>query len=187
MPFNSGFVADQGAPDYRQMAALWSALAPLEGLARVSPLPALELRQTADSLVVTARLPGYDPAHVRIQATPHSLTFTGQQPLSAASAYGSLVGLEQFQHTIPLPVAVQEHRLQVIFQEDTIVVTLPRANGWAWRRSPSRPQTVPTLEAWTLGDEVKYQGGRVAKGWRQLRQWLGRQLQKLGTRLSADG
>ncbi|MBD0337449.1 MAG: hypothetical protein ICV62_18335, partial [Cyanobacteria bacterium Co-bin13] len=85
-------------PNYQHMAALWSALAPLDGFASQA-VPSLELRETEDSLMVTASLPGQDLRDVQVQATPYSLTLTGQQQRSYQDRYGYSTGYGQFQHT----------------------------------------------------------------------------------------
>ncbi|HEY9877191.1 MAG TPA: Hsp20/alpha crystallin family protein [Leptolyngbyaceae cyanobacterium] len=170
---------------YRQMEAIWSALAPLEEMGGGYSLPALELRETGDSIIVTAALPGVDPNQVQIRATAHSLTLSGRQQTRHANPYGYSLGYEQFQHTIPLPVAVQEQKVQVAFQEDTIVLTLPKASRWGLRQTIAR-SSVPTLEPWTLRDELVYQGHRFGRSWQKLKQWVGRQLHRLGDRFLED-
>lgn len=170
---------------YRQMEALWSVLAPLGEMGEASLLPALELRETEDSVVVTATLPGVDLCQVQVQASTHSLTLGGHQQTRHASSYGYSLSYEQFQHTIPLPVAVQEQKAQVAFQGDRIVITLPKASWWGLRHTASRP-AVPTLEPWTLRDEIVYQGHRLGRSWQQLKWWVGQQLRRLSDRFLED-
>lgn len=170
---------------HREMEALWSALAPMGAMGGAYLLPALELRETENSVVVTAMLPGVDPRQVQIQATARSLTIGGHQQTCHASPYSYSLEYEQFQHTIPLPAAVQEQKAHVAFQGDTVVITLPKAKRWGLGSSISR-SSVPTLEPWTLRDEIVYQGHRLGRSWQRLKQWVGRQLHRLGDRFSED-
>jgi HSP20 family protein len=169
-------------PHYQNMAALWSALAPFDGFASQA-LSSLELRETEDSLVVTALLPGLDLRDVQVEATPYSLTLLGQHRYCDRSGYSA--GYGQFQQTIPLPVPVQDDRVQVAFQGEMLIVTLPKARQAFWRSPTQRLGNAP--ENWTLVDEVKHQGRRLGRSWQQFKQWLGRQLHRLGDRLLQDG
>ncbi|MBD2257750.1 Hsp20/alpha crystallin family protein [Pseudanabaena sp. FACHB-2040] len=171
-------------PNYQHMAALWSALAPLDGFASQA-VPSLELRETEDSLLITVTLPGQDLRDVQVQATPHSLMLVGQQQRGYQDRYGYSAGYAQFQHTIPLPVPVQDDQMQVAFQGELLVVTLPKARQQPFWRSPTQ-KLGTALEDWTLIDEVKHQGHRLGRGWRQFKQWLGRQLHRIGDLLLQD-
>lgn len=133
-------------------------------------LPAIELRETPDEVVVTASLPGVDPRDIQVQAEGSRLILFGQQRRHLRNHYRYSASYEQFQHVIPLPVAVSDRQLQVAYRGDTLVVTLPKANP------PLRPLTQGLNE----------QGQRLRHQWRQAKTQLGRQLQRWGDRLLSD-
>lgn len=119
-----------------QMEAIASALIPTDR----SPsgrlqLPSIELQETADTVTVTAFLPGVDPRDVQLRVTPRSLTFYGKRQTEYRSAFIDSLGIGQFQQTIPLPAKVLDRQTQVAYRQGAIVVTLHKAKGfWSgWR------------------------------------------------------
>ena len=148
-----------------QRDAIAAALMPLG----VSPsgrvqVPSFEIETTADTLVVTAFLPGVDPQAVQVRATPTSLTFSGQRQSGCRSPHlaGSLLqsfGINYFQQTVPLPERTIDRQVQVAYHQGAIVVTLPRDKGWSQR---------------------------LIRGWQRLRRSLGQSLTATGQRLLKD-
>ena len=143
-----------------QMNAIAAALMPL-GLSPTGrvQLPSIEIETTADTLVVTAFLPGVDPQAVQVRATPTSLTFSGQRQSGYRTSLLQNFGLNYFQQTVPLPERVLDRQVQVAYQQGAIVVTLPRDRGW---------------------------GQRLIRGWQHLRHSLGQFLKALGQHLLED-
>jgi HSP20 family protein len=170
-----------------QRDAITSALMPV-GLSPSGRLqvPSIELQETADSIVVTAFLPGIEPQDVQLKVTPRSLTFYGQRQTAYRSSLIQGVGFNQFQQTIPLPVKVQDRQTQVAYRQGAIVVTLRKARGfWAGWAAPA-PEENSSLHDWTLMDDIRHQGQRLSQGWRQFKHWLGHRLQRFGNRLLSD-
>jgi HSP20 family molecular chaperone IbpA len=170
-----------------QMDAITSALMPL-GLSSSGrlQLPSVELQETADTVIVTAFLPGVDPQEVQLKVTPRSLTFYGQRRTGYRSALAYGVGLDHFQQTIPLPAKVQDRQTQVAYHQGAIVVTLQKARGFWSGWSEPTPQPASPLHDWTLMDEIRHQGERLGRGWRQFKHWLGHRLQRFGNQLLRD-
>lgn len=139
-------------------------------------VPAIELQETADTLVVIAFLPGIQPEAVQVSATPTTLTFFGQRPWGDRHPLGYGLGLRQFQQTVGLPVRVRDDNVQVAYDQGAVVVTLPKAKApWsAWMASPNS-------EPWT--SDWQHQRQRLAQGWRRSKGWLGRTLRTWGDRL----
>ncbi|MBE9158032.1 Hsp20/alpha crystallin family protein [Nodosilinea sp. LEGE 06152] len=143
-----------------QMDAIAAALMPLG----VSPsgrvqVPSVEIETTADTLVVTAFLPGVDPQAVQVRATQTSLIFSGQRQSGYRTSLLQNFGINYFQQTVPLPERVIDRQVQVAYQQGAIVVTLPRDKGW---------------------------GQRLVRNWQRLRHSLGHSLKALGQRLLED-
>jgi len=170
-----------------QRDAITSALMPvgLSSSGRLQ-LPSIELQETADSLIVTAFLPGVHPQDVQLKVTPQSLTFYGKRQTAYRIPRVQGVGLNQFQQTIPLPAKVQDRQTQVTYRQGAIVVTLQKARGfWSSWAGPA-PDENSSLHDWTLMDEMRHQGQRLGQGWRQFKHWLGHRLQRFGNRLLRD-
>ncbi|HSM82938.1 MAG TPA: Hsp20/alpha crystallin family protein [Nodosilinea sp.] len=143
-----------------QMDAIAAALMPLGVAAsgRVQ-VPSIEIDITAAALVVTAFLPGVDPQAVRVRATGKTLIFSGQRRAGHPGLGVAGLGLNYFQHTVPLPVPVRDRQMQVTVRDGALVVTLPRALGWRQR---------------------------LSQGWQRLRQQLGQTLKTWAHRLLED-
>lgn len=141
-----------------QMDAIAAALMPL-GLSASgrTQLPSVEIETTSEALIVTAFLPGVDPQAVRVRATGKTLTFSGQRQSGYGNPLMQGLGLNYFQHTVPLPVRVRDRQVQVTYKSRAIVVTLPLVRGWRQR---------------------------LEQGWQLLSQSLG---QRLGQTLKAWG
>ncbi|TVP61420.1 MAG: hypothetical protein EA342_20810 [Leptolyngbya sp. LCM1.Bin17] len=160
-----------------QRDAIAAALMPMD----LSPsgrlqVPAIEIQDTGDRLVVTAFLPGVDPEAVQVRATPQSLTFFGQRQSEYRSLLGYGLGINHFQQTVALPARVRDRQVQVAYHQGAIVVTLPKAKtSWpTWAPSPN-------LGNWS--DTARHQGQRLGHRWRQFKGWLGRTLRTWGNRL----
>lgn len=143
-----------------QMDAIAAALMPLD----IAPsgrmqVPAIEIDDTPDRLVVTAFLPGVDPRAVQVRATGRSLTFSGQRQSGYRSSVIQSFGINYFQQTVPLPVRVSDRQMQVAYSDGAIVVTLPKPGGWRQR---------------------------LAQSWQQAKVRLGRSLKTWGQRLLED-
>ncbi len=143
-----------------QMDAIAAALMPL-GISASgrTQLPSVEIETTAEALIVTAFLPGVAPQAVRVRASSKTLTFSGQRQSSHGSPLMQGLGLNYFQHTVPLPVRVRDRQVKVTYQSGAIVVTLPLVRGW---RQP------------------------LEQGWQLLSQNLGQTLKAWGQRLLED-
>jgi HSP20 family protein len=167
-----------------QMEAITSALMPVDlSASGRMQLPSIEVQETADTLVVTAFLPGVAPRDVQLKVTPRSLTFYGQRQTTyrRAASYG--LGLDRFQQTIPLPTNVDDRQTQMAYRQGAIIVTLQKAKGF-WPFGLSAQSLAGNRPYKTLTNTLKQQGQRVAQGWRQAKHWLGHRLQRLGQYLS---
>lgn len=188
-----------GQPDYRQLEALWSALAPFGEPAIGQSLPLIELRQSEDDVIITATLPGIAPEAVQVQAQTHSLTLLGQQSVDRPSFYGHSVSYKAFQHTLPLPVPVRADQVQVLLQDGSLIITLPKARTWTRGArlmqgmsqrltgrvaEGSTPLAEPAVASWLR--TLRGQSNQLGQRWRQLKRWMGQQLHRLGDHLLED-
>ena len=117
-----------------QLDAITAALLPLD----IAPsgrvqVPSVEIQDTEDAVIVTAFLPGLDPRAVQVRASAKGITFFGQRPSSYRDPFGYGLSLSRVQHSVPLPVPVQDRAMQVSHCRGAIVVTLPKRQP-LWRR-----------------------------------------------------
>lgn len=159
LPFSQQSMWNLGAAQ-AQMEAIAAALMPLSMApsGRVQ-VPSVEIENTPEALIVTAFLPGVDPAAVDVRATGKSLTFSGQRQSGYRTPLVQSLGINYFQQTVPLPEPVVDRQMQVVYRQGAIVVTLPRRKGWSQR---------------------------LMQSWQRARTWLGRSLKALGQKLLDD-
>jgi HSP20 family protein len=182
---SSGLSMGYLAAAQAQMEAISAALMPIS----IAPsgrtqVPAIEIQDREDALVITAFLPGVEPQAVQVRASSRSLTFFGQRQSGYRSPLGYGVSINHFQQTVPLPVAVQDHHMQVAYHQGAIIVTLPKARGlWsAWSAAWKGEE----LQGWSGLDTLKRQGQRLAQNWQRGKTWLGQRLREWGDRLLTD-
>jgi HSP20 family protein len=117
----------------REMDRLWEnffgergALEPVEGW-----MPALDVTETKDNLIVKAELPGIDPKDVEISLSGNVLTIKGEKKQEKEEKdenyhlverrYGSFV------RSIRLPVEVQEDKIEASYKNGVLKVVLPKS------------------------------------------------------------
>ncbi|MEB3288572.1 MAG: hypothetical protein VKI82_01580 [Leptolyngbya sp.] len=119
-----------------QLDAITAALMPLD----VAPsgrvqVPSVEIQETEDAVMVTAFLPGLDPGAVQVRASATGITFLGQRQSGYRDSLGYGISVNHVQHSVPLPVPVQDRAMQVSHCRGAVVVTLPKRQplwlrGW---------------------------------------------------------
>lgn len=96
-----------------------------------SGLPAIDLYQTNDEVVVKASLPGLKPEDVQISVTGDVLTLRGEFKQSEEKKEATYHIREQrygsFERTIMLPTDVQTDKAKADFENGVLTVTLPKA------------------------------------------------------------
>jgi HSP20 family protein len=104
----------------------WRTLTGSEGV-----VPAIDVHETADDIVVTAALPGITPDDVEITMTGQSLTLRGEfksddevernQYLYRERRFGS------FSRSLQLPVRVEGDRAEATFRDGVLTLRIPKA------------------------------------------------------------
>ena len=101
------------------------------GQSGISTMPAIDLYQTADEVVVKASLPGLKAEDVQITITADVLTLRGefkQEDEQKDATYHireHRSGL--FERTLMLPTEVQGDKAKAEFEDGVLTVTLPKA------------------------------------------------------------
>jgi HSP20 family protein len=94
-------------------------------------VPAIDMYQTEDEVVVKATLPGFSPDDVQINVTGDMLTLRGETKHEEETQEKSWHIREhrfgRFERTIPLPVQVTADRANAEFENGMLTITLPKA------------------------------------------------------------
>jgi HSP20 family protein len=98
-----------------------------------STLPAAELIENDNALVLKLEVPGMQPADLNIEATAKSISISGDRKSETKSntegktksefRYGS------FQRVIPLPVRIQNTEIKAEYKDGILHLTLPKAEA----------------------------------------------------------
>lgn len=101
------------------------------GLTPTTQVPAIDLYQTDDEVVVRAALPGLKAEDVHISVTGDLLTLKGQFSEKAETKEKAYHLREQrhgsFERTISLPTDVLADKAKAEFEDGVLTVTLPKA------------------------------------------------------------
>jgi HSP20 family protein len=98
-----------------------------------STVPAIDLYQTDDEVVVKAALPGLKADDVQITVTNDVLTLRGEFKWENGHKEATYHIREQrygsFERSIALPIDVQTDKAQADFQNGVLTITLPKAES----------------------------------------------------------
>jgi HSP20 family protein len=98
-----------------------------------SSMPAIDLFQTDDEVVVKAALPGLKADDVQITVTSDVLTLRGEFKWEGGQKEATYHIREQrrgsFERSVALPVDVQTEKAQADFQNGVLTITLPKADS----------------------------------------------------------
>jgi len=94
-------------------------------------LPAVDMHETKDELVLTVEVPGVSEKDVTVSITGDLLSIKGErrwddeardrQCLHAERVYG------QFERLVQLPMAVQADKVKATYRDGVLQITLPKA------------------------------------------------------------
>jgi len=118
-------------------------------------LPALDVHQTPDELVVTAALPGLKPEDVEITITGQTLSIRGEFKEDAAIDRDMYLYRERrfgaFHRQLQLPVRVQGDRSTATFEDGVLKLSIPKAEEVKPRQIQVKA-TPKTVASSTNGD-----------------------------------
>jgi len=108
-------------------------------LARESALPAVDMYQTDDEVVVKAAVPGFKADDVQINITGEVLSIRGEKRQEDESTEKSWQIREHrwgaFERSVMLPTLVKADNARAEFEDGILTITLPKAEE-------SRPKTI---------------------------------------------
>ncbi len=93
--------------------------------------PAIELKDENDHLVLRAEIPGVEGKDLDIQVAREAVSISGEHRYEKKTEekgfYRSEFRYGNFQRTIPLPVPVENDKVQADFKNGILTLTLPKA------------------------------------------------------------
>jgi len=95
--------------------------------------PAVNLWSNEEGAVLTAELPGIDPADIEISVTGNTFTLSGKRsaPQAAENAvyHRQERGYGQFVRSLELPFAIDSAKIEAVYEKGVLQVNLPRAEA----------------------------------------------------------
>ena len=112
----------------REMNRLFSGYTPEQ-----AAYPALNLWSNGDEAVVTAELPGVDPADISLNVVKNQLTIEGERKAETLEEdvvrHRAERGTGRFVRTIGLPFDVENEKVAASYKHGVLKITLPRAEA----------------------------------------------------------
>ncbi|OKH21269.1 Hsp20/alpha crystallin family protein [Chroogloeocystis siderophila] len=92
--------------------------------------PAVELKDTEDSLILRAEIPGVEGKDLDVQVTREAVAIRGEyrreQQAQERGLFRSEFRYGKFQRVVGLPVAIQNDQVQAEFKNGILTLTLPK-------------------------------------------------------------
>jgi HSP20 family protein len=102
-----------------------------EGLTASTWVPAVDIFETADSIVMKAELPGVSRENSDIQVRDNTLTLKGERKFERDVKDENYLRIERsygaFQRAFSLSTAIQQDKIKAVFKDGVLEVTLPKA------------------------------------------------------------
>ena len=95
----------------------------------LSRVPAAELTETEENLVLRLELPGINPADVDIEATAKSVSISGDRKQLDKDKTRTEFRYGSFQRVIPLPMRIQNTEVTADYQDGILTLNLPKAEA----------------------------------------------------------
>lgn len=93
-------------------------------------MPAVELQDSDSNLILRAQIPGIEAKDLDIQVTREAVSIAGEHRYEKKAEDKGLFRSEfrygKFQRTIPLPVQIQNDKVQANFKDGVLTLTLPK-------------------------------------------------------------
>lgn len=107
-------------------------------------LPAVDVFERDDNVVVKVDLPGVEKKNVKIFVTDEEITIQGEmkreEEVKEKNYYRSERAYGKFSRTIPLPVAVDRDKAKASFKDGVLEVVIPKAKGAQARQVEITPE-----------------------------------------------
>lgn len=95
--------------------------------------PAIELKEEADYVIVRAQLPGINAKDLNVEVTKEAVSIAGEHRHEQQSENNGTFKTEfrygTFRRVVPLPVAVQNDKVQAEYKDGILSLTLPKVEA----------------------------------------------------------
>jgi HSP20 family protein len=102
-----------------------------EGVTATTWTPAVDIYETADTIVMKAELPGVAREDIHIQIDGNTLTLKGERRFAKDVQEESYLRIERaygsFHRSFSLPATVQQEKVRALFKDGVLELTLPKA------------------------------------------------------------
>ena len=102
-----------------------------EGFTASTWAPAVDIFETAESLVMKAELPGVSREQIDIQVRDNTLTLKGERKFERDVKDENYLRVERsygaFQRAFSLPATIQKDRIKAVFRDGVLEVSIPKA------------------------------------------------------------
>ena len=102
-----------------------------EGLTASTWSPAVDIFETADSIVLKAELPGVSRENIDIQVRDNTLTLKGERKFEREVKDENYLRIERsygaFQRGFSLPAVIQQDKIKATFKDGVLEVSMPKA------------------------------------------------------------
>ncbi len=126
--------------DMEQVMNRLPSVVPHGGHALATFVPAVDLYETKEALVVETHLAGMHPQDVHVSVEHGVLTISGEskkeREVEEKNYYRKETRSGSFHRQVPLPVPIKEESIVAEFEEGILKITCPKANS-------SDPKTIP--------------------------------------------
>jgi HSP20 family protein len=104
-----------------------------EGVTATTWTPAVDIYETADTIVMKAELPGVAREDIQIQIDGNTLTLKGERRFARDVQEESYLRIERaygsFHRSFGLPATVQQENVRAVLKDGVLELTLPKAEG----------------------------------------------------------
>lgn len=122
-------------------------------------VPALEVSQRGDNMVVCAELPGLRPEDVHLEVTEDALVLSGERQRNQESNEGGIHRTErrygQFYRAVPLPEGANAEQARAQFRDGVLEVTIPV------QQPQSRRRQIP-IQGGSSGQQISQSAGQTS-------------------------
>jgi HSP20 family protein len=102
-----------------------------EGVSATTWTPAVDIYETADTIVMKAELPGVTREDIQIQINENTLTLQGERRFAKDVQEENYLRLERayggFHRSFTLPATVQQDKIRALFKDGVLELVLPKA------------------------------------------------------------
>ena len=108
---------------------LWEGELPEPRLGEWSPT--IDFSETKDAFLVKTEVPGIDPKEIQVSLQDHVLTISGERKKEEEEKDERFYRIERsygaFTRSIRLPAPVDEHKVNAVFKNGLLMITVPKS------------------------------------------------------------